>query len=182
MRERELSALKGAGGFFCGRPRGWPTGWRVPGKPGGFCSLPCRAGSAASGRGPAGLAPDGAGWAAPCGGGEPPMKIGGLREDILFKSKEYPLALPKKESRGDFVFPPGTPLKRPKERPAGLSFGNLLGGGRGERGPSSPSSVLGLLQEGAGPLLGFRRLRWKEIGSFFAAACTWRKILLRPRV
>ena len=134
MRERELSALKGAGGFFCGRPRGWTTGWRVPGKPGGFCSLPRQAGSAASGRGPAGLAPDGAGWAAPCGGGEPPMKIGGLREDILFKSKEYPLALPKKDSRGDFVFPPGTPLKRPKERPAGLSFGNLSGGGRGERG------------------------------------------------
>ena len=43
------------------------------------------------------------------------MKIGGLRGDILFKSKEYPLALPKKDSRGDFVFPPGTPLKRPKE-------------------------------------------------------------------
>ena len=62
------------------------------------------------------------------------MKIGGLREDILFKSKEYPLALLKKDSRGDFVFPPGTPLKRPKERPAGLSFGNLLGGGRGNGG------------------------------------------------
>ena len=41
------------------------------------------------------------------------MKIGGLREDILFKSKEYPLALPKKDSRGDFVFPP-RPLLRPK--------------------------------------------------------------------
>ncbi len=39
-------------------------------------------------------------WAAPCGGGEPPMKIGGLREDILFKSKEYPLALPKKDCQG----------------------------------------------------------------------------------
>ena len=54
-------------------------------------------------------------WTAPCGGGEPPTKVGGLREDILFKSKEYPLALPKKDSRGDFEFPPGTPLKRPKE-------------------------------------------------------------------
>ena len=42
------------------------------------------------------------------------MKIGGLREDILFESREYPLALPKKDSRGDFGFPPGTPLKRPK--------------------------------------------------------------------
>ena len=58
------------------------------------------------------------------------MKIGGLREDILFKSKEYPLALLKKDSRGDFVFPPGTPLKRPKERPAGLSFG-ILSEGKG---------------------------------------------------
>ena len=94
------------------------------------------------------------------------MKIGGLREDILFKSKEYPLALPKKDCQGGWrrhklhiprrcpegtgsliplllLFPPQnfavgalyfpltTPLKRPKERPAGLSFGNLLGGGRG---------------------------------------------------
>ena len=39
-------------------------------------------------------------WAAPCGGGEPPTKVGGLREDILFKSKEYPLALPKKDCQG----------------------------------------------------------------------------------
>ena len=134
MRERELSALKGAGGFFCGRPRGWPTGWRVPGKPGGFCSLPRRAGSAVSGRGPAGLAPDGAGWAAPCGGGEPPMKIGGLREDILFKSKEYPLALPKKDSRGDFVFPPGTHLETTKGEACGPLLWKPLGGWTGERG------------------------------------------------
>ena len=74
------------------------------------------------------------------------MKIGGLREDILFKSKEYPLALPKKDSRGDFVFPPGTPLKRPKERPAGLSFG-ILSGGRetfftGDVGTGVQSGVL----------------------------------------
>ena len=67
-------------------------------------------------------------WTAPCGGGEPPTKVGGLREDILFKSKEYPLALPKKDSRGDFVCPPGTPLKRPTERPAGLSFGRFKEG------------------------------------------------------
>ena len=39
-------------------------------------------------------------WAAPCGGGEPPTKVGGLREDILFKPKEYPLALPKKDCQG----------------------------------------------------------------------------------
>ena len=31
------------------------------------------------------------------------------------------------------------------------------------------------------PLPGFRRLRRKEVGSFFAAACTWRKILLTER-
>ena len=74
------------------------------------------------------------------------MKIGGLREDILFKSKEYPLALPKKDSRGDFDFPPRPTLKRPKERPAGLSFGILSGGretfftgdvGTGDRGRGS---------------------------------------------
>ena len=35
-----------------------------------------------------------------------PMKIGGLRGGILSKLKEYPLALPKKNSRGDFDFPP----------------------------------------------------------------------------
>ena len=45
------------------------------------------------------------------------------------------------------------------------------------------SSVPGLLQEGGcGPLLGFRRSRRKKAGSFFAAACTRRKILLRPQV
>ena len=55
-------------------------------------------------------------WAAPTGGGEPPTKVGGLREDILFKSKEYPLALPKKDCQGGFrVSPLTTPLKRPKE-------------------------------------------------------------------
>ena len=32
--------------------------------------------------------------------GEPPTKVGGLRGDILFESKEYPLALPKKDSGG----------------------------------------------------------------------------------
>ncbi|MDY4965305.1 MAG: hypothetical protein SO100_02980, partial [Dysosmobacter sp.] len=50
------------------------------------------------------------------------MKIGGLREDILFKSKEYPLALPKKNSGRDFDFPPRPTLKRPKG--ASAPFGN----------------------------------------------------------
>ena len=46
--------------------------------------------------------------------------------------KEFPLTIPKKNSGRDFDFPPRPTLKRPKERPAGLSFGNLSGvdGGR----------------------------------------------------
>ena len=44
------------------------------------------------------------------------MKIGGLRGDILFKSKEYPLALPKKDSRGDFEIFPRDPLETTKGR------------------------------------------------------------------
>ena len=112
---RPVGGCRGKPGGLRSRRGGWPTGQGVPRMLGGFCSLPRRAGSAESGRGPAGLAPDGAGWATPEGRGESAMKIGGLRGDILFESKEYPLALPKKDSRGDFEFPPGTPLKRPKE-------------------------------------------------------------------
>ena len=44
---------------------------------------------------------------------------------ILSELKESPLTIPKKFSGRDFDFPPRPPLKRPKERPAGLSFGNL---------------------------------------------------------
>ena len=59
------------------------------------------------------------------------MKIGGLREDILFESKEYPLALPKKDCQGGIsISPPTTPLKRPKgaaapfmEFPQGMGCG-----------------------------------------------------------
>ena len=103
----EAEILRLYGGRPTGGCRGSPAAW-----PDGI-----RAGASARG-----------GWATPLSGrGEPPTKVSGLREDILFKSKEYPLALPKKDSRGDFVFPPGTPLKRPKERPAGLSFGILSG-------------------------------------------------------
>ena len=77
-------------------------------------------------------------------------------EGLLFKSKEYPLALPKKDSRGDFVFPPGTPLKRPKERPAGLSFGILSGGGRedgftGDVGTGDEGMGAGCLRAFRGP-------------------------------
>ena len=47
---------------------------------------------------------------------------------ILSELKESPLTIPKKNSGRDFDFPPRPTLKRPKERPAGLSFGNLSGG------------------------------------------------------
>ena len=62
------------------------------------------------------------------------MKIGGLREDILFKSKEYPLALPKKDSRGDFVFPPGTHLETTKGEACGPLLWKPLGGWTGGTG------------------------------------------------
>ena len=53
------------------------------------------------------------------------------------------------------------------------------GSGMGAFVPRPPSS--GNSKKGPGPLLGFRRSRRKESGSFFAAACTWRKILLTER-
>ena len=107
------------------------------------------------------------------------MKIGGLREDILFKSKEYPLALPKKDSRGDFVFPPGTPLKRPKERPAGLSFGILSGVGRGIFGTKDVGTGTG---DGGGVVAAIQGVlpcggrSWGGLGSS-GAGIGW----LRPR-
>ena len=54
----------------------------------------------------------------PGGGGEPPMKIGGLREDILFESKEYPLALPKKDSGGVCVVTSSLSLAAAQRAPA----------------------------------------------------------------
>ena len=45
--------------------------------------------------------------------------------------------------------------------------------------PRPPPS--GSSKKGPGPLPGFRRSQRKESGSFFAAACTWRKILLTER-
>ena len=66
-------------------------------------------------------------WAAPGGGGEPPTKVGGLRGDILFKSKEYPLALPKKDCQGgDFDFPPDNPLETTKGRASALPLETIL--------------------------------------------------------
>ena len=50
--------------------------------------------------------------------GEPPTKVGGLRGDILFKSKEYPLALPKKDSRGDGIVTSFISLAAAKRAPA----------------------------------------------------------------
>ena len=132
MRERELSALKGAGGFFCGPDgTGPPSGAGrlagVPGKPGGFCSPPRRAGSGER-AGARGLARTG--LRRPCGG-EPPMKIGGLRGGYSFQSKNI-LALPRKIP-GDFDFRDPF-LKRPKERPGGLLLWKPLFGWTGERG------------------------------------------------
>ena len=115
---RPVGGCRGKPGGLRSRRGGWPTGQGVPRMLGGFCSLPRRAGSAESGRGPAGLAPDGAGWATPEGRGEPPMKIGGLRGDILFESKEYPFALPKKDSRGDGVVTSFISLAAAKRAPA----------------------------------------------------------------
>ena len=52
---------------------------------------------------------------------EPPTKVGGLRGDILFESKEYPLALPKKDCQGGISnFPPDDPLETTKGRAAAL--------------------------------------------------------------
>ena len=51
-------------------------------------------------------------------GGEPPTKVGGLREDILFESKEYPLALPKKDSWGDGVVTSSLSLAAAQRAPA----------------------------------------------------------------
>ena len=132
--------FEGASPSGCGgcRPRGGTGGtpWRARGPPRGW----------PTGRGWQGCLvawPDGirglillseAWWAAPCGGGEPPTKVGGLREDILFKSKEYPLALPKKDCQGGFDFPPDNPLETTKGEACGPLLWKPLGGWTGERG------------------------------------------------
>ena len=80
-----------------------------PGMPGGFWPRIGAGISRHSGGGggagddPRHLAPDG-GWGVPPDGrGVVPRKLGSLRGDILFESKEYPLALPKKDSGRDGV-------------------------------------------------------------------------------
>ena len=50
--------------------------------------------------------------------GKPPTKVGGLREDILFESKEYPLALPKKDSGGVCVVTSSLSLAAAQRAPA----------------------------------------------------------------
>ena len=47
-----------------------------------------------------------------------PTKIGGLRGDILFESKEYPLALPKKDSGGVCVVTSSLSLAAAQRAPA----------------------------------------------------------------
>ena len=49
---------------------------------------------------------------------EPPTKVGGLRGDILFESKEYPLALPKKDSGGVCVVTSSLSLAAAQGAPA----------------------------------------------------------------
>ena len=66
----------------------------------------------------------------------------------------------------------------PSAAEAAWRSGGWLGPAR-RRGSGTPDcrALRGKVQEGM-PLPGFRRLRRKESKSFFAAACTWRKILL----
>ena len=55
------------------------------------------------------------------------MKIGGLREDILFESKEYPLMLPKKDCQGGFRISPPDPLETTKGRASALPLETFPG-------------------------------------------------------
>ena len=80
-----------------------------PGMPGGFwprigAGIPRHSGGGGgAGDDPRHLAPDG-GWGVPPDGrGVVPRKLGSLRGDILLESKEYPHALPKKDSGRDGV-------------------------------------------------------------------------------
>ena len=72
---------------------------------------------------------------------------------------------------------------RPLRRRSRLAVRRMAGAREetGERHAGDRRALRGKVQEGM-PLPGFRRLRRKESKSFFAAACTWRKILLRPQV
>ena len=84
------------------------------------------------------------------GAGEPPTKVGRLREDILFESKEYPLALPKKDSGRDFEFPSQTLLETTKGRAAALPL------------ETSPKGTGELKRTGAGASLRAYGGRWDE--------------------
>ena len=63
--------------------------------------------------------------------------LGGIWGCILSELKEYTPRPPKKNSGRDFDFPPRPSLKRPKEGPAGPSFGNHPGVGRGDGADAS---------------------------------------------
>ena len=63
--------------------------------------------------------------------------VGGLRGDIIFESKEYPLALPKKDCQGGISnFPPDDPLETTKGRAVALPLETFPGvtGDFGETG------------------------------------------------
>ena len=103
--------------------------------------------------------------------GEPPTKVGGLRGDILFKSKEYPLALPKKDSRGDGIVTSFISLAAAKRAPAHSfrcsSFSHRKRCAGLRREPCfPPGTLLETTKGGCGPL-------WKPLfgdgrGCFFA--------------
>ena len=83
--------------------------------------------------------------------GKPPTKVGGLREDILFESKEYPLALPKKDSGRDFEFPSQTLLETTKGRAAALPLETIpKGTGEFKRTGAGASRLRGTLGRGTG--------------------------------
>ena len=89
------------------------------------------------------------GRATPCVDGEPPTKVGGLREDILFESKEYPLALPKKDSGRDFEFPSQTLLETTKGRAAALPLETIpKGTGELKRTGAGAARLRGTLGRG----------------------------------
>ena len=73
------------------------------------------------------------------------MKIGGLRGDILFESKEYPLALPKKDCQGGFRIFPGTLLETTKGRAVALPLETFPGvtGDFGETGAGTSPRAYG---------------------------------------
>ena len=103
-----------------GPPRGWPTGRGVARMLGGLAGW--HPGLDSSIRGLVGR---------PRWGRRAADEGRRLARGYSFQIKRIsPRASQERLSGGISISPLTTPLKRPKERPAGLSFGNLSGGGR----------------------------------------------------